>query len=255
MNKYGLIGNNISYSKSPKLHSIICDYFKLDFSYTLKDVSEKKLDDLLSSLDYKGFNITQPYKELIYNKVFSKTKIARKIGAINTIKIVNNKTYGENTDYYGLLELFKYYNFKLNDRKVIILGTGGAALASYYSLANFTNDIKFISRDKTNKLMPSIVLNYSEIDSIEYDLIINATPVGTYPNNESPLEEKYVSNKMVIDLVYNPLTTKLMTYSNKSYNGLVMLIAQALYSHKFWNNKVDINKEVIREIKERLINE
>lgn len=257
MNKYGLVGKGISYSLSPKLHYIISNIYNLEYKYNLYDVDESLLTKVLGSNKLRGVNITKPYKELLYSKVDCLSNIAKKIGAINTIKIKEQKLYGENTDYYGLIDLIEYHDIKLKDKSIIILGTGGAALASYYAVLNYTNKIYFVSRNKKEKIMPDIVIDYKELSNMEYDLIINATPVGTYPDvNVSPLDEDLVKNKIVIDLVYNPLKTQLMSYSSESYNGIVMLISQAIHSQSFWHNKkLEINNDIINEIKELLLSE
>lgn len=250
MNKYGLIGNNISYSKSPLLHNIISKHFNLNISYELIDIDEDMINGYLNNKDYKGFNITKPFKEIVFNKVNSYDLISTNIGAINTISRNNdNKLIGSNTDYYGFEYLIDYYKIDVTNKKVAILGTGGAAMVCYYYLLNKANKVLLVSRSNKGEN----IISYEEYNDYEFDIIINATTLGTINNLDSPLTKKQVNNSIVIDLNYNPSITKLMSYSKESYNGLVMLVVQALYSHKIWNN-LEFNNSDINIIMEVMKN-
>lgn len=249
MNKYGLLGNDISYSKSVVLHNIIKDIYQLNYSYELIDIKEEQLDDYLESF-YRGFSVTKPFKEIVLNKIDKKSKIVKNVNAVNSIYRKNNKLYGDNTDYYGFRYLIKYYNIDIKNKKIAILGTGGAAKVVYYFLKKHSKEVYFVSRSK----IADNIISYDVYSKYHFDIIVNATPIGTSPNiDESPLTKEQVKNSIVIDLIYNPEVTKLMSYASASYNGLVMLIVQALYSHKKWH-KIKINDEIILKIKERFLN-
>lgn len=251
MNKYGLIGNNISYSKSPVLHQIIAEIFNIDLTYELFDVNSiEEINQLINSHKIKGFNVTKPYKKDVLKYLDKVSNIVKKTNAVNTIYYKNNKIYGDNTDYYGFKYLIKYHNINIKNKKIAILGTGGAAEVVYYYLKKHTKHVLFVSRTKQNKN----TITYENIKKYKFDIIINATPIGTHPNiNESPINKNHLSNNpILIDLTYNPSKTKFMSLSSNSYNGLIMLIVQALYAQKRWNKKIKINKKIISQIKEQL---
>lgn len=249
MSKLGLIGNNISYSKSPELHKIIKEEYNLDFTYNLIDINEEEIDNLLKD-NYLGFNVTKPFKTICYKKLDKVSKIAKKTKSINTIYFSKNKIHGDNTDYYGFKYLLKYYNIDTKNKHIAILGTGGSANTIYWLLTKKTKNVVLVSRTKK----ASNIITYDELKIEDYDIFINATPIGTYPNIEdTPILSKLLFNKVLIDLTYNPVNTKFMSQSNKSYNGLIMLIVQALYSQKKWN-KIKITKRKVLKIKERLEN-
>src|SRR5690554_5703504 len=105
MNRFALVGYDIDYSYSPKLHKKISILFKQDFKYNLEDVKIDDISGLIMSNKYQGLNITKPYKEEAIKYVDELTFIARKIGAINTIYYEDNKVIGDNTDYYGFIDL------------------------------------------------------------------------------------------------------------------------------------------------------
>ncbi|VEU80350.1 shikimate dehydrogenase family protein [Haploplasma axanthum] len=251
MNNYGLLGNNISYSKSSELHRVIAKYFGFEVNYELIDIKEESLEKYLKNKFYQGFNVTKPYKETIIKYLDELSLISKKTGAVNTIYYKNNKLYGDNTDYYGFKYLISYYNIDIKNKRIAILGTGGAAKVIHYYLKKYTSDVYYISRTRKDNL----TISYAEFPKYDFDIIINATPIGTFPNiNESPISSEYVNNKIIIDLTYNPRETKLMSYTKDSYNGLIMLIVQALYASKKWGNEVKINKRIVNEIKELIEN-
>lgn len=251
MNKLGLVGKNISFSRSPKLHNIIKDIYNFDLTYELIDIDENMLEQYLNS-SYTGFNITKPYKEVMFRKDFIHSEIVLKTQALNTIYFKDNKIYSDNTDYYGFEYLIKYYNININNKKVAILGTGGSAKMLKYFFSKYTNDVTLVSRSNKGQS----IINYDEILNNSFDIIVNATPIGTGDTIElSPLSKEQVGNAIVIDLNYNPSITKIMSYANESYNGLIMLIVQGLYSQKHWQNQdFDITDELVNKIKERMLN-
>ncbi|MDY0276635.1 MAG: hypothetical protein RBQ97_00980 [Acholeplasma sp.] len=251
MIKLGLVGKDISYSKSKELHEIIGRLFGINLDYQIYDIDTDTIGKCFNNLD--GFNVTKPYKEYIYGLGYQMTTVAKNTKAINTVFKKNGQIWLDNTDYQGFKYLIKYYKIDLKDKKIAILGTGGAAKTVYRVVSNHSKYVKFVSRNKQDQL----TINYKDVKNEEFDIFINATPVGTYPNNQSPLEEKTVRNKIVIDLVYNPLETKMMSYAKESYNGLVMLVVQALYAQKRFSDIKDIkiNKTTVDSIiKELLIN-
>lgn len=243
MKTYGLIGRNISYSFSRKYFSDKFQAENIDAVYRNFDL--KDLDELKAILeehnDIAGFNVTIPYKELIIPYLDELHPVARKIGAVNTIKIgEGGKLIGFNTDYFGFINSLKPL-LNENHSHALILGTGGASKAVAYGLDQLGIKYKFVSRNLGNGL-----LSYSSLGAPEfstYSLIINCTPLGTYPNIAShpPIPVNYFTSRHVVfDLIYNPPVTKLMQLAQQNgasfKNGYQMLELQAQKSWEIWNS-------------------
>ncbi len=242
MKTFGLIGKNIDYSFSRTYFNQKFSSKKIEAIYKnfdLADISEfPKL--LKESNDIKGFNVTIPYKEAIIPYLNEIEDTARKIGAVNTIKIGKYGTLtGYNTDFYGFTEALKPF-LKSHHTKALILGTGGASKAIAFALNKLGIKYKFVSRSKS-----PYTFIYSEIDAAilkEYTLLINCTPLGTHPNtNKYPaIPTEFLShNHLVFDLIYNPAYTKLMKLALEQNaevtNGLKMLEFQAEKAWEIWN--------------------
>ena len=234
---YGLIGRNIDYSFSKKYFTQKFKNDKIDnceyLNFDINQISDfKKIN--LSNIN--GLNVTIPYKEKIVEYLDEIDESVKNIGAVNTIKILRNKLIGYNTDYLGFINSF---NKKLDYKNALILGSGGASKAIQYALKSKKIKFKVVSRksDINN-------IDYSQIESLEkYDLIVNCTPVGTYPNiNDKPdLNYDQLNDKhLCYDLIYNPDETLFLSESKKRgatiTNGLQMLKNQAEESWKIWNS-------------------
>ena len=241
--KYGLIGKNISYSFS-KLY--FTDKFKQEnlpnFSYENFDISDiNQLQSIVAETLYlKGLNVTIPYKESVFPFLDKIDKKALAIGAVNTIKITKKqKLKGYNTDYYGFKKAIKPY-LKPHHKKALILGTGGASKAVAYALHTLEIEYKFVSRNPKKEQLSYEDLN-SEIFN-EYHIVINCTPLGTFPNISEfpPLPYSFFTNKhLAFDLIYNPAETtflqKAKEFKAETLNGYQMLIFQAEKAWRIWN--------------------
>ncbi|MGL5276233.1 shikimate dehydrogenase family protein [Myroides sp.] len=241
--RYGLIGKNIDYSfsrayfaeKFEKLNDKESVYINFD----LQNLSEFN-DTVLNQKDLKGLNVTIPYKQSIIPYLDSLSKKAKAIGAVNTIQ-VNKKGQlkGYNTDWYGFYHSLKPL-LKFHHKRALILGTGGASKAIEYALKKLGIKYIFVSRTKE-----SDNLLYSELTEeilTKYTVIINTTPVGTFPNiNQMPeVPMEYINDRHIIyDLIYNPEETALMKAAilkgAKTKNGYEMLVLQAEKAYKIWN--------------------
>lgn len=240
---FGLLGKNISYSfsknyfteKFNRLHFDNCEYQNFDIP-----TIEKFTEIIASNKRLKGLNVTIPYKETVFPYLDSLSKNAKKIGAVNTITISKNKKLkGYNTDYYGFKKSLQPL---LNDshKKALILGTGGASKAVAFALKKLGIEYKFVSRNALEN-----EFNYNELtDSVfnEYQIIINTTPLGTFPNIEekSALDYSLFTKKHIAyDLVYNPEETAFLKLASqngaKIKNGYEMLVLQAEKAWKIWN--------------------
>lgn len=258
MLKLGLIGQHISYSKSPEIHQYMKSYLEIDLTYDLIDVDESSLKILIEELRlgfYQGFNVTQPYKEIMMKYVDVITPRAKQIQAINTIYLSDHKIVGDNTDYEGFLGLLNQNKVDVASKKVFILGTGGAAKACYHVLKDLKAIPKYVTRDPLKVNQDTIT--YKDLYKSSVDYIIQATPVGTYPHvGESILDQEYVKDKFVIDLVYRPKETQILKDAKSGINGADMLIIQALKSLSLWMQKdIDITKALLQKLKDVVLDE
>lgn len=261
MEFYGLLGEKLSHSISPKIHKLILDYIKEDGAYKLFEVKREdltKFTESLKVLKIKGANVTIPYKEEIMESLDLISIEAKRIGAINTISLVNDKLYGYNTDYYGFGYMLEAHDVEIKDKKAVILGNGGACKAAlYYLLDKGIEEVLIVSRRKLSKNYFNDdkvkVINYDELPSVKGDILINSTPIGMYPNiDDSPVNKEIVSNfDTLVDLIYNPLETNFMKLGieegKKTIGGLYMLVGQAVKAQEIWNNKI-IDKEIVEKI-------
>lgn len=243
MSKFGLIGKNIDYSFSRGYFSEKFKNENLEHTYQNFDIdtinSFSKIIENTPNL--KGLNVTIPYKETIIPFLDKLEKKATKIGAINTIKLTKKgKLIGYNTDYYGFKKSIEPY-IKSYHKKALILGTGGASKAIAFALKKLKIPFDYVSRSESDLVKYTYSSLTKNIIS-EYQIIINCTPVGTYPNlNVCPQipYEAINSNYLLYDLIYNPEETKFLTLGKlkgaKICNGLRMLELQAEKAWEIWN--------------------
>ena len=241
--KFGLVGRDISYSFS---RGYFADKFKnenLHHSYVNFDLqSIDELNEIIKNTsNLKGLNVTIPYKEQVIPLLDKLNKKAKKIGAVNTIRITKNKKLiGYNTDFYGFKNAIKPH-LKSHHKKALILGTGGASKAIAYALKKLNIEYDFVSRSK--KVGVSFLYSdLTEKNISDYKIIINCTPIGTFPNvDECPdipymaLTEKHI----LYDLIYNPEQSKFLNHGYRknatTINGLEMLRLQAEKSWEIWH--------------------
>jgi len=244
--KFGLIGKNISYSFSKGYFLEKFKNLKLDdLSYHNFDIPEIEEFPFLiyqQEEEFRGFNVTIPYKQSIMKYLSEIDSDAEKIGAVNTIKIMDdNSLKGYNTDSYGFENALKS-DLSEHHKKALILGTGGASKAVAFVLNALKIDFLFVSRNPSKEME----ISYDDLSKeiIEsYSLIINSTPVGTHPNidNRPNIPYQYLTSKhYLFDLIYNPSETKFLKIGKEKgaivKNGLEMLELQAEKSWKIWNN-------------------
>ena len=243
MSKFGLIGKNIDYSFSK---SYFAEKFKienLDHTYENFDISSISEFNsiILQNLDLKGLNITIPYKEEVIPFLDEMDETAQNIGAVNTVKVLpENRLKGFNTDHWGFQKALEKFD-PLRRKTALILGTGGASKSIAYALLEMNFEIKFVSRKASKE-----VLSYSQLSQkvIEHHhLIVNCTPLGTFPNIKDCPSIPYQfigSSHFLFDLIYNPSETEFLRRGKakgaKTSNGLTMLEFQAQKAWEIWNS-------------------
>lgn len=236
--KFALLGEKLGHSFSPIIHKEIFKDFNIEATYELKEIKKEEILDTLNLLKtgvYNGFNVTIPYKKEVMKYLDIIDDKALEIGAVNTIKCIDGKLIGYNTDYYGFKEEVIYNNIDVKGKNCYILGTGGASLALDKALRDLGANTYFVSRNPSNKN----TISYDELNNVNPYLIVNSTPVGMYPNcDSSPIDEALASKaKYVMDIIFNPLKTKLLQYANSNMNGLFMLVGQAIKAEEIWHGK------------------
>lgn len=265
MKVFGLIGEKLSHSLSPIIHNNLYEILHLDASYSLYQVKPNLLPAAVQgihALDLQGVNVTIPYKVKIMEYLDNISPEAKKIGAVNTILNNGSSLTGYNTDYIGFGRMLAKYNIDLSGASAVILGSGGAAKAITAYLEDMgISQLYIVTRDKTKSsgFEKHKLISYNQLDLIaQGDLLINCTPVGMYPQvDETPLTTAEVSKfKTVVDIVYNPFNTKLMQQAKEigvpAYNGLYMLVAQAVAAVEIWNN-IKIEEDIVDILYTRLM--
>ena len=253
--KIGLIGKNISYSKSPEIHSFLAQNTNIDLSYELLDIDENEVSLKIEQLRqgaYHGFNVTTPYKQSILRHIDELTKIAEITQSVNTVYMEEKKVIGDNTDYIGFLELLKRNKIIVDKKMIYLLGTGGVAKTIYTALNDLGALVTVVTRDpQQKKPFFSKIISYDEIETSKCDFFIQATPIGTFPDiKQSVLSKKKVKKKMIIDLVYNPSVTQIMKDSKKGINGETMLMVQAIKSFEVWTRtNINDRDELMNKLK------
>ena len=234
--QYGLIGEHLGHSYSPEIHAQLADY-----EYELMELPPDKVQGFIESRNFKAINVTIPYKETVIPFLDAVDEDAKKIGAVNTVVNMDGRLYGYNTDQLGMKSLIKHMGLSLENKKVLILGTGGTAktsrsVAESLGAANILN----VSRRGGDS-----AISYEEAAKSHSgaEIIINATPCGMYPATEGrPLDiSAFPKLEGLVDVIYHPLRTNLVLDAAErglpASGGLYMLVAQAVYACGFFLNK------------------
>lgn len=218
----GLLGRKLGHSYSPQIHAQLGTY-----RYSLFEKEPEELEDFLKHGDFSGLNVTVPYKKAVIPFLDELTPVAERLGAVNTIvRKSDGHLLGHNTDYFGFQSMAERSGVSFSEKKVLILGTGGAAVMAKAVVEEKDGCPILISRTGDD--------NYDTLEKhADASVIVNATPVGMYPNNGvSPVDlSLFPKLEGVLDLIYNPARTRLLLDAQKlgipTENGLWMLVAQA----------------------------
>lgn len=242
----GLLGKKLCHSYSPQIHSRLGDY-----TYELFEKMPEELESFLKHGDFEGLNVTIPYKKEVLPYCDAFSDCAAELGAVNTIvRRPDGTLIGHNTDYFGFRSMLKRSCLQVNNKKVLVLGSGGASATAVAVLKKLGANVVVISRSGEN--------NYNNLEKhADAAVIVNATPVGMYPNvGATPIDlDLFLQLEGVLDIIYNPARTQLLLEAEKKglivENGLWMLVAQAKESAEWFTGKV-ISDTKITEIHEAL---
>lgn len=261
-----LIGHPVEHSLSPKIHNYLLNKHNINAKYVCFDVEKSNIDKAIQGikiLGIKGANITIPHKVEVMKFLDEIDKNAKLIGAVNTIKNKEGKLIGYNTDGIGFVKSILDKGYELKDKKVLIIGAGGACRSIAIELAD--NGVSYIDiRNRSIKNASTIaetvnnnfkikascsIEKIGKYDLENIDIIINTTPIGMDKDKEScPIDEKIQIDRdiLVCDIVYNPHETKFIAWAKnnnlKVVYGIDMLINQAIYGFYIWTG-INISKK------------
>ena len=244
--KCGLLGGKLGHSYSPQIHGYLSDY-----SYELFEKTPDELDDFLLHGDFNGLNVTIPYKKSVIPFCSELSDCAKKLGAVNTIvRRPDGSLIGHNTDYFGFASMVAQSGLTVANKKVLVLGSGGASATAVAVLRELSANVVIISRTGDN--------NYHNLERHkDCAIIVNTTPLGMYPNvGVSPLDISiFPQLEGVLDVVYNPSKTQLLLDAESKglvvMNGLWMLVAQAKESAEWFSGSA-IDDNIIPKIHAKL---
>jgi len=257
----GVIGNPIQHSLSPTIQNAAFNHLNLDFIFTAFKVKATELEMAIQgmrSLNIYGLNVTMPHKNSVINYLDEKDPLVRSLNSVNTIVNKKGRLFGFSTDGIGAIKALQVNGVDLSSSKVLLLGAGGAGRAIAFSIIDKVEDLVVLNRDpaKIENLEFDLKLKFNK--NIHYgllsenslkenlrssDVLINATNIGMKPNsNLSLINPKLLTSDLtVMDIVYNPLETKLLADAKKvgakTIDGVEMLIYQGAASFELWTDR------------------
>ena len=239
---YGLIGEKLPHSFSKEIHEQLGNY-----KYSLIELKKEELRDFILQKNFKALNVTIPYKQAVMPLLNEISPDAQAIGAVNTIVNRDGVLYGYNTDFGGMKALIERAGVTVKYKKVLILGTGGTSLTARAVCERL--GAKVILRVSRRETDGAITYEQAYADHTDADVILNATPCGMFPKIfDCPIDiEKFPKLSGVIDVIYNPLQTRLVLSARErdinAEGGLYMLVAQAvLAAEHFLGKELDTVK-------------
>lgn len=241
--RYGLIGEKLGHSYSKLIHEQLADY-----SYELFPLSKDEFSVFMEKREFSGINVTIPYKQAVLPYLDVIDEAAARIGAVNTIVNKDNTFYGYNTDYLGFLDTLQKNKIVISEKKVLVLGNGGAAKAVVAALHSLSPRELITVKYKEE---PGVI-TYAQAALLhsDADVIVNTSPVGMYPNvADCPMDlSPYHSLSAVIDIIYNPAVTALLAQAKQrnitAVNGLWMLLSQAKYAAELFTGHEISDKKI-----------
>lgn len=251
--KYGLIGERLGHSFSAEIHARLGGY-----AYELKELNKDALGSFMTAREFDGINVTIPYKQDVIPYLDHVEDAALAIGAVNTVVNRDGSLYGYNTDYDGLRALILYHGFVLQDKTVLVLGSGGTSKTAVAVAKGLgCRQVVRVSRTARDGCISydDAVAQYAHAQ-----VLINTTPCGMYPQNGvSAVDlDKFPALQAVVDVVFNPLRTKLIceavARSIPAAGGLYMLIAQAAYAAEKFTGKT-VDETAIRSLYKEMVSQ
>ena len=260
MKKYLVIGNPIEHSLSPELHNYWIKKNNINAIYEKKKLNENELENLILQVKQKkidGVNVTVPFKKKIIPFLDKLTIEAEATESVNTIYLNNNQVTGHNTDIEGFKVSVEKSAFDPSNKKVLILGAGGVVSSIIYAL-DIMGASKIIVSNRTRNKAEELKNLFKNLNTVKwgeipnFDMIINATSLGLKEDDKIGFNFSSIGqNKFFYDVIYNPKETNFLkigkNLGNKTLNGKLMFIYQALVAFNAWHGlKPEINEDVLR---------
>lgn len=269
---FGLIGNPVRHTKSPLIHNTLFKLFDINAVYIPMLIQRDSLENAVNgmkAMNVTGFNVTVPYKKDIIKYLDDISKDALLMGAVNTVKNVNGKLKGYNTDAEGFVRDFKdAFDTNFNGKKVLLFGAGGTSRALAVKLASDgVQHLTIVNRTEQHaqSIAELVRNNFGNIVSCmnpdspeflnefqDYEAVINTTPVGmsTYADT-TPFDINFNFNErqMVYDVIYSPKVTKFLSQAQsqgcKIRNGFGMLINQGVSAFEIWTGRIVARQQTV----------
>lgn len=256
-----IIGNPIGHTLSPLVHNAAFEHLGLDYVFLACRVEHlKEAVEGIRALAFKGISVTIPHKVAVMNYLDEIEAVAGRIGAVNTVVNRDGRLIGYNTDWSGAVRALEDV-MSLQGKTAAVLGAGGAARAIAFGLREKGADPVIVNRtlSKAQALASELKCRFGGIELMEklsFDLVINATSVGMYPQvHETPVRKELLKNVLVFDTVYNPLRTRLIRAAEENgcpaITGLAMFINQAALQFEIWTGEqapLDLMQKVATEV-------
>jgi 3-dehydroquinate dehydratase/shikimate dehydrogenase len=256
---YGVIGNPIGHSLSPLLHNtgfIAATRDAMFVPFLVENLGE--FLKAIPEFGLRGISVTLPHKQTIIKHLAECEEMAERIGAVNTVVVAKNgKLHGSNTDYLGVLRALEG-KLRLRNSRVLIFGAGGSARAAAFALANAGAEVLICARRESAaremaRACGAQVIVRKHLVSACFEVIVNTTPVGMFPHEKaSPLFPRELNCKIVMDLIYRPLRTKLLRIAAakgiRVVSGLEMFLAQGFAQWELWTKKPAPEREMRRAV-------
>ncbi len=250
---YGIIGHPVEHSLSPVMHNAAYKAESIDAEYRLFDIpseNEEALANFCYETDFNhiaGFSVTMPYKEQVIDYTDHIDPIAKEILSVNTIKNEDSNLNAYNTDSTGAIKAIRELT-QIQDKRALVIGAGGAARAIIYALREFGANVYIFNRSKKKaenlaERFKIKTIDFLKIEDGKFDIIVNTTPVGSYPNvKESLIHSRQIKKgAIVMDIITHPLETQLLKEAKKAgaktISGERMLLHQAVEQFEIWFDK------------------
>jgi 3-dehydroquinate dehydratase/shikimate dehydrogenase len=245
---FGVVADPVAHSKSPQLHNRAFQSKRIDAVYLPFRVGSAALGDwmkLAESLPVSGFSVTIPHKQRIVRYLDTVDPLARRIGAVNTVWRKGGKWRGANTDVAGILKPLEQRR-RLSHAHVLLAGYGGAARAAAFALHDAGAQITITGRDAARaqalaRAVDADVVTLKRAEQQDYDVVLNATPVGMHPDSDACLFREKIPGEVVFDMVYNPRETMLLKMARNQgrtvISGLEMFLEQAAEQFEIWTGE------------------
>ena len=264
MRRFCVIGETLKHTMSPFIHNRLFETKGKTAEYTVFEIKPDELGEKSAQLNrFDGYNITIPHKVSIIPFLSELDKTAKEYGAVNCVDIKDGVSKGYNTDAYGFLRALSSAGIdSALSGDVLLLGCGGAGRMMAVEAAKRCESLTIAVRNPEKakpvaemilSKRPDLKIKITDFDSIcgSFDILLNSTPVGMYPNcGKSPVSEQVVKNcSAVFDAIYNPAQTELLRLAalngKKLQGGMPMLVAQAVMAHEIWDGDIYTDQEIL----------